>query len=68
MAEEIVAAYLTRSVGQSSTTTVHRNITRYEVWKEKTLVLRTVHQSQATRYAREINGEVHTVEQTGYRI
>ncbi len=34
---------------------------RYEVWTNRTLVLRTVHEVQATRLAHEINGEVRQV-------
>jgi hypothetical protein len=68
MAEDIVNAYAITTQGQSQTLIEHRSITRYEVWKEKTLVLRTVHQAQAIRYAKEIEGEVHTVAQAGYTM
>ena len=68
MAVEIVGSYVTQSIGQATSLTVHRTITRYEVWKDRTLVLRTVNIAQATRYAHEIAGEVRTVEQAGYRL
>jgi len=68
MAEDIVNAYAIQTQGQTQTLIEHRAITRYEVWKEKTLVLRTIHQNQAIRYAKEIQGEVHTVAQAGYTL
>jgi len=66
VAEDIVNSTAINTHGQTQTFIEHRSITRYEVWKEKTLVLRTIHKEQALRYAKEIQAEVHTVSQAGY--
>jgi hypothetical protein len=66
MSEEIIAAVSTRSFGQTEVSIERRARIRYEVWNDKTLVLRTVHQTQALRYANEIQGEVRTVQQSGW--
>lgn len=66
MSEEIVGAYAVTSNGHYDTTVEKRVRTRYEVWTNKTLVLRTIHETQAIRYAREVQGEVRTLQQSGW--
>lgn len=61
MSEEIIGAYSVQSHLTPQTTVeklVHR---RYEVWTDKTLVLRTVHEQQAIRRATEVQGQVKVV-------
>ncbi len=68
MSEEIVGAYAISTNGHYDTTYERRAMTRYEVWTDKTLVLRTIHQTQAVRYAQEVQGEVRTVQQGGWSV
>jgi len=61
MSEEIIGAYSIQSRSEPQTQVeklVHR---RYEVWTNKTLVLRTVHEQQAIRHATEVQGQVKVV-------
>jgi hypothetical protein len=61
MAEEIIGAYTMLSSTEPRTT-VEKLVSRhYEVWSNKTLVLRTVHEQQAIRRATEVQGDVKTV-------
>lgn len=61
MSEEIVGAYSVQSTLDSQTTVGKLVSRRYEVWTDKTLVLRTVHEQQAIRRATEVQGEVKVV-------
>ena len=61
MSEEIVGAYAI-SMSREPQTTVEKLVRRrYEVWTDKTLVLRTVHEQQAIRRATEVQGSVKVV-------
>ena len=62
MSEQIVGASALNSYGYQSVSVEKNYRLRYEVWTDKTLVLRTTHEVQAIRYAREVKGEVRTVE------
>jgi hypothetical protein len=65
MSEHVDHVFSAVVTGQAQTTSQRQSTTRYEVYHEKTLVLRTVHQTQAVRYAHEIQGEVRTVTSNG---
>jgi len=61
MSEQIIGAY-TMTSSTEPRTTVEKLITRhYEVWSNKTLVLRTVHEQQAIRRATEVEGSVKVI-------
>ena len=59
-AEEIIGAFSIQSYGSPQYTVEKSVRVRYEVWSNDTLVLRTHHETQATRYAREVQGEVRS--------
>jgi hypothetical protein len=59
-AEEIIGAFSTQSYATPHYTVEKSVRVRYEVWQNNTLVLRTHHETQATRYAREVEGEVRS--------
>ena len=61
MSEEIVGAYQMLSHTEPRTTVEKLITRRYEVWTDKTLVLRTVHEQQAIRRASEVQGSVKVV-------
>jgi hypothetical protein len=61
MSEQIIGAYSATTCTEPRTTVeklIHR---RYEVWSNKTLVLRTVHEQQAIRRATEVQGSVKVI-------
>lgn len=61
MSEQIIGAY-TMSSATEPRTTVEKLVTRrYEVWSNKTLILRTVHEQQAVRRATEVEGSVKVI-------
>lgn len=61
MSEQIIGAY-TATTNTEPRTTVEKLVRRrYEVWSNKTLVLRTVHEQQAVRRATEVDGSVKVV-------
>lgn len=64
MSEEIVGAYSTAIASEPRTTVEKLTNRRYEVWTNKTLVLRTVHEMQALRRASEVEGTVRVVSWT----
>lgn len=61
MSEEIIGAYALTSSHEPQTTVEKVVRRRYEVWTNKTLVLRTVHEQQAIRRATEVQGAVKVV-------
>ncbi len=61
MSEEIIGAYSMTSSREPQTTVEKLVRRRYEVWTNKTLVLRTVHEQQAIRRATEVQGAVKVV-------
>ena len=61
MSEEIIGAYTIQSRYEPQTQVEKRVTRRYEVWSDKVLVLRTVHEQQAIRRANEIQGQVTVV-------
>jgi len=61
MPEEIIGAYTLKSSTEPRTTVEKVVTRRYEVWSNKTLVLRTVHEQQAIRRATEVQGDVKVV-------
>ena len=61
MSEEVVGAYTIQSRYEPQTQVEKRVTRRYEVWSDKVLVLRTVHEQQAIRRANEIQGQVTVV-------
>jgi hypothetical protein len=67
MSEQVVGSYAVNSYGIPHSTSQRSVRTTYEVYSNKTLVLRTIHEVQAVRYAREVQGEVHAVEFTDLR-
>jgi hypothetical protein len=66
MSEQIASVVAAQITGPTQNYVERRQITRYEVWHEKTVVLRTVHEVQALRYAHEIQGEVRSVTSEGF--
>jgi hypothetical protein len=60
--EEIIGAYSIQSRMEPQTQVEKLVRRRYEVWTDKTLVLRTVHEVQAYRRANEVQGQVKVVE------
>lgn len=61
MSEEIIGAYSVQSRLEPQTQVEKLVRRRYEVWTDKTLVLRTVHEVQATRRATEVQGQVKVI-------
>lgn len=61
MSEQIIGAYSVSSSTEPRTTVEKLVRRRYEVWSNKTLVLRTVHEQQAIRRATEVQGAVKVV-------
>jgi len=61
MAEEIIGTYNVLSSAEPRTTVEKLVTRRYEVWDNKTLVLRTVHEQQAIRRATEVQGSVKVI-------
>ena len=61
MSETLVSTNSAQIVGVPNVDVQRSYRVRYEVWTNKTMVLRTVHEVQATRLAHEINGEVRQV-------
>lgn len=61
MSEQIVGAYTMTSSTEPQTTVEKLVRRRYEVWSNKTLVLRTVHEQQAIRRATEVEGSVKVI-------
>ena len=61
MSEEIVGAYSVQNRMEPQTQVEKLVSRRYEVWTDKTLVLRTVHEQQAIRRANEVQGRVQVV-------
>lgn len=61
MSEEIIGAYSIQSRTEPQTQVEKLVRRRYEVWSDKTLVLRTVHEQQAIRRATEVSGQVKVV-------
>ncbi|HMA51554.1 MAG TPA: hypothetical protein VKP60_17465 [Magnetospirillaceae bacterium] len=59
--EEIVGAYSIQTRLEPQTQVEKLVRRRYEVWTDKTLVLRTVHEQQAYRRATEVQGEVKVI-------
>jgi hypothetical protein len=66
MSEQVASVVGTQINGPTQSYVERRQVTRYEVWHEKTMVLRTVHEVQALRYAHEIQGEVRSVTSDGF--
>jgi hypothetical protein len=67
MSEEVVGSFAVNSYGVPHSSAMRQVRTTYEVYSNKTLVLRTIHEVQAVRYAKEVEGEVHAVTYTGLR-
>jgi hypothetical protein len=65
MSEQVAHVFGAVVIGPSQTSVTRQATTHYEVWHEKTMVLRTVHETQAVRYAHEVHGEVRTVTSNG---
>lgn len=63
MAVDIVSTNAAQTMGVQQTTTARQTRIRYEVWTDKTMLLRTTHEAQALRYAHEVQGEVRTITQ-----
>ena len=61
MSEQIIGAYTAMSSTEPRTTVEKLVTRRYEVWSNKTLVLRTVHEQQAVRRATEVQGSVKVI-------
>lgn len=61
MSEQIIGSYALSSSTEPRTTVEKLVTRRYEVWSNKTLVLRTVHEQQAIRRATEVEGSVKVV-------
>ena len=61
MSEEIIGAYSIQSRLEPQTQVEKLVRRRYEVWTDKTLVLRTVHEQQAIRRATEVQGQVKVI-------
>jgi len=61
MSEEVVGAYTIQSRYEPQTQVEKRVTRRYEVWSDKVLVLRTVHEQQAIRRANEVQGQVTVI-------
>jgi hypothetical protein len=61
MSEEIIGAYSVQSYLAPQTMVEKLVSRRYEVWTDKTLVLRTVHEQQALRRATEVQGQVKVI-------
>jgi hypothetical protein len=61
MSEEIIGAYSIQSHMEPQTQVEKLVRRRYEVWTDKTLVLRTVHEQQAIRRATEVQGQIKVV-------
>ena len=61
MSETLVSTNSAQIVGVPNVDVQRSYRVRYEVWTNKTMVLRTVHEVQATRLAHEINGEIRQV-------
>jgi hypothetical protein len=59
--EEIVGTYAVQSRLEPQTQVEKLVRRRYEVWTDKTMVLRTVHEVQAYRRANEVQGQVRVV-------
>jgi len=59
--EEIVGTYSIQSRLDPQTQVEKLVRRRYEVWTDKTMVLRTVHEVQAYRRATEVQGQVKVV-------
>lgn len=66
MSEDIIGAYQVSVNGPAEISTQKETRVRYEVWVDKTLVLRTIHEVQALRYAKEVEGEVRYVTAAGF--
>lgn len=61
MSETIIGAYQSLSSTEPRTTVEKLVRRRYEVWSNKILVLRTVHEQQAIRRATEVQGSVKVI-------
>ncbi len=61
MSEEVVGTYAVQTRLEPQTQVEKLVRRRYEVWTDKTMVLRTVHEVQAYRRANEVQGEVRVV-------
>ncbi|HMA48864.1 MAG TPA: hypothetical protein VKP60_03870 [Magnetospirillaceae bacterium] len=61
MSEQIIGSYALTSSTEPRTTVEKLVTRRYEVWSNKTLVLRTVHEQQAIRRATEVQGSVKVI-------
>ena len=61
MSEEIIGTYSVQSRLAPQTQVEKLVRRRYEVWTDKTLVLRTVHEQQAVRRATEVQGQVKVI-------
>lgn len=61
MSEQIIGAYSATTATEPQTTVEKLVRRRYEVWSNKTLVLRTVHEQQAIRRATEVEGSVKVI-------
>ena len=59
--EEIVGTYSIQSRLEPQTQVEKLVRRRYEVWTDKSMVLRTVHEVQAYRRANEVQGQVRVV-------
>jgi len=59
--EQVVGTYSVQSRLEPQTQVEKLVRSRYEVWTDKTMVLRTVHEAQAYRRATEVQGQVRVV-------
>ncbi len=61
MSEQIVGTYAVQTNLEPQTQVEKLVRRRYEVWTDKAMVLRTVHEVQAYRRADEVQGQVRVV-------
>ncbi len=61
MSDEVVGSVATNSYGVPQFNVTKQTRITYEVYTSQTVLLRTVHEVQALRYAKEVNGEVRTM-------
>jgi hypothetical protein len=64
MSEQLVNSYVAYTHMTPTVDIQKRETVRYEVYANRTLVLRTIHQQQALRYAQEVGGSVTVVSHT----
>ncbi len=61
MSEQVVGTYAVQTSLEPQTQVEKLVRRRYEVWTDKTMVLRTVHEVQAYRRATEVQGQVRVI-------